>query len=93
MLLDLILRTYFSTNVLLARGYLYSPIENSEVKGFDAFHLIEDGNKTSLWLGEAKFYKDYHKPIRDVIEKIEKSLSDEYVNEKSNPPAMLGRME
>lgn len=79
-LLDLILRTYFSSNVLLARGYLYSPIENSEVKGFDAFHLIEDGNKTSLWLGEAKFYKDYHKPIRDVIEKIEKSLSDEYVN-------------
>lgn len=79
-LLDLILRTYFSTDVLLARGYLYSPIENSEVKGFDAFHLIEDENKTSLWLGEAKFYKDYHKPIRDVIGKIEKSLSDEYVN-------------
>lgn len=79
-LLDLILRAYFSTNVLLARGYLYSPIENGEVKGFDAFHLIEDENKTSLWLGEAKFYKDYHKPIKDVIKKIESSISDEYVN-------------
>lgn len=79
-LLDLVLRVHFSTNVLLARGYLYSPIENSEVKGFDAFHLIENGGKTSLWLGEAKFYKDYHKPIRDVLEKIKRSLSDEYVN-------------
>lgn len=79
-LLDLVLRAHFSTNVLLARGYLYSPIEKSEVKGFDAFHLIENAEKTSLWLGEAKFYEDYHKPIRDVLEKIEKTLSDEYVN-------------
>lgn len=79
-LLDLILRCFLKTNVLLARGYLYSPIENSEVKGFDAFHIIENDNKLDLWLGEAKFYMKFKKPITDVLEKLKISLSDGYVN-------------
>ena len=45
-LLDLILRVFLQTSVVAARGYFYSPIENSEAKGFDAFHLLErDGNE------------------------------------------------
>jgi hypothetical protein len=79
-LIDLILRCFLNTNVILARGYLYSPIENSEVKGFDAFHLIENKEKLDLWLGEAKFYVDFKKPITDVLEKLKISLSDEYVH-------------
>lgn len=79
-LLDLILRCFLKTDVLLARGYLYSPIENSEVKGFDAFHIIENDNKLDLWLGEAKFYIKFKKPITDVLEKLKISLSDGYVN-------------
>lgn len=79
-LIDLILRCFLNTNVILARGYLYSPIENSEVKGFDAFHLIESKDKLDLWLGEAKFYVDFKKPITDVIEKLKISLSDDYVH-------------
>ena len=38
-LLDLILRVFLQTSVVAARGYFYSPIENSEAKGFDAFHM------------------------------------------------------
>ena len=79
-LLDLILRCFLKTNVILARGYLYSPIENSEVKGFDAFHLIESKDKLDLWLGEAKFYVNYKKPITDVLAKIKTSLSDNYIH-------------
>lgn len=79
-LLDLILRCFLNTNVILARGYLYSPIENSEVKGFDAFHLVENKDKLDLWLGEAKFYVDFKKPITDVLEKLKTSLSDGYVH-------------
>ncbi|MFW6680360.1 DUF1837 domain-containing protein [Lacrimispora sp. AGF001] len=79
-LLDLILRCFLKTNVLLARGYLYSPIENSEVKGFDAFHLIDKDGKLDLWLGEAKFYINFRKPLSDVLKKLQISLSDEYVN-------------
>ncbi len=79
-LLDLILRCFFNTEVLLARGYLYSPIENSEVKGFDAFHLMQIDDKLSLWLGEAKFYINYKTPITDVLKKLKTTLSDEYIN-------------
>ncbi len=79
-LLDIILRGFLKTNVLLARGYLYQPINKSEVKGFDAFHLREKNDEVELWLGEAKFYVDYKKPISDVLEKIQLSLSDDYVN-------------
>ncbi len=79
-LLDLILRCFLNTNVILARGYLYSPIENSEVKGFDAFHLVENKDKLDLWLGEAKFYVDFKKPITDVLAKLKTSLSDDYVH-------------
>lgn len=79
-LIDLILRCFLKTNVILARGYLYSPIENSEIKGFDAFHLIENNEKLDLWVGEAKFYIDFKKPITDVLDKLKISLSDEYVH-------------
>ena len=79
-LLDLILRTFVNTKVLLARGYLYSPLEDAEVKGFDAFHLLEYDNHVELWLGEAKFYQNYAQPIQDVLKKISYALSDKYVN-------------
>ena len=78
-LLDLILRCFLNTDVLLARGYFYSVLEGGEPKGFDAFHLIENHERLDLWLGEAKFYVNYKKPITDVLEKLELSLSDEYV--------------
>ena len=53
-LLDLILRVFLQTSVVAARGYFYSPIENSEAKGFDAFHLLERDGNIDLWFGEAK---------------------------------------
>lgn len=79
-LLDLILRVFMKTSVIAARGYFYSPIENSEAKGFDAFHLIENNNKLDLWFGEAKFYTDYKQAITSVLKKLNTSLSDVYVN-------------
>lgn len=79
-LLDLILRTFLQTSVLAARGYFYSPIENSEAKGFDAFHLMERDEKIDLWFGEAKFYLRYKDAITPVLEKIHTSLSDDYMN-------------
>ena len=79
-LLDLILRCLMKTKVLLARGYFYSVLENGEPKGFDAFHLVEKDDRLDLWLGEAKFYLAYKKPITDVLEKLSISLSDRYVS-------------
>lgn len=79
-LLDLILRVFLRTSVLAARGYFYSPIENSEPKGFDAFHLMERNGNIDLWFGEAKFYIRYKDAITPVLEKLSTSLSDEYLN-------------
>ena len=79
-LLDLILRVFFRTNVVAARGYFYSPTENSEAKGFDAFHLMERDENIELWFGEAKFYLRYKDAITPVMEKLGTSLSDGYLN-------------
>jgi hypothetical protein len=79
-LLDLILRVIEQTNVLIARGYFYSPLENGEVKGFDAFHIMERNNETELWFGEAKFFKEYKSAISSVLDKINTSLSESYIN-------------
>lgn len=79
-LLDLILRVFLRTSVLAARGYFYSPIENSEAKGFDVFHLMERAGNIDLWFGEAKFYQQYKKAITPVLEKLDTSLSDGYLN-------------
>lgn len=48
-LLDLILRVFLRTSVVAARGYFYSPIENSEPKGFDAFHLMNRNGNINLF--------------------------------------------
>ena len=77
-LLDLILRAFIGTNVLVARGYFYSPIENSEAKGFDAFHLLSRDTGIDLWFGEAKFYLNYKDAITSVLKKLNTSLSDGY---------------
>ncbi len=79
-LLDLILRVFLRTSVVAARGYFYSPIENSEPKGFDAFHLMDRNGNIDLWFGEAKFYLRYKDAITPVIEKLATSLSDGYLN-------------
>lgn len=79
-LLDLILRVFLQTSVVAARGYFYSPIENSEAKGFDAFHLLERDGNIDLWFGEAKFYLRYKDAITPVMEKLGTSLSDGYLN-------------
>ena len=84
-LLDLILRVFLQTSVVAARGYFYSPIENSEAKGFDAFHLLERDGNIDLWFGEAKFYLRYKDAITPVMEKLGTSLSDGYLNRNLGP--------
>ena len=79
-LLDLFLRNYFHTDVLIARGYFYSPLEKSEPKGFDAFHIIDNKGRLELWFGEAKFHQSFTSGINSVLSKINYSISDDYLN-------------
>lgn len=78
-LLYSILLTMFKAKPLIARGYFYNPLENSETKGFDSYQLIENGSKIELWFGEAKFHKNHTTGIKSVLESITKVLSDDYL--------------
>ena len=77
-LLYSLLVTLFSTDVLISKGYFYSPLEKGEPKGFDAYHLIQHDDKVELWLGEAKFRNDYKKPIDEVLSGFSKTTSEGY---------------
>ena len=79
-LLHLILSQIHGTNTLVSRGHFYDPLENSETKGYDAYHLLENTNgEIELWFGEVKFHDDYY-VVNDILNKISVSLSDEYFN-------------
>lgn len=68
----------FSSNVLISKGYFYSPLEKGEPKGYDAYHLVQHDGKVELWIGEAKFRNDYKKPIDEVLSGFSKTTSEGY---------------
>lgn len=78
-ILHVILKIMFGTETIISKGYFFSPIENSESKGFDAYHLIEANGKIELWFGETKFHQNYKQAIDGVLGKIKTSLSDAYL--------------
>lgn len=90
--LDLILQHAFSSDVLLAKGYFYNPLENSETKGYDAYQFYYRDNQLSLLLGEVKFYASFEAAIKKVLDNLEKATSARYfhknilalINEKNN---------
>lgn len=90
--LDLVLQYAFSSNVLLAKGYFYNPLENSETKGYDAYQFYYDNNQLSLLLGEVKFYASFSAAVKKILDNLEKAVSPEYfsknvlalINEKGN---------
>ena len=63
----------------ISRGYFYNPLENSETKGYDSYHLIERNGITELWFGEVKFRNTHSSGINSAIENIEKAISDDYL--------------
>ena len=79
--LDLILQFQFSSNVLLAKGYFYNPLEDSEPKGYDAYQFYYSKEKgLSLLLGEVKFHASYTTAVVDVLKKLGKATSISYFN-------------
>lgn len=79
-LLYSILHILLGVKPLIARGYFYNPLENSETKGYDSYHLLERGGNLELWFGETKFHKNYKSGIDDVLRKIENAISDDYLD-------------
>ena len=78
-LLYSILMVMFKAKPLIARGYFYNPLENSETKGYDSYQLIEDGDTIELWFGEVKFHKNHGAGLKSIINNMCNVLSDSYL--------------
>lgn len=81
-LLQLVLDYFYHAQKCIARGYIYSPLENGETKGYDSYMMIEDDNgRIYLLFGEAKAYiQGYKISVDKIFEGINKALSDDYLN-------------
>lgn len=85
------LSVFYKSNAFISRGYFYQPLEKSETKGYDAYHLIEDRDNIELWFGEVKFRADYKSGISSALGNIQKAISDDYLN--SNLLAISGQLD
>lgn len=89
-LLNILLSYLFETKKIIAKGYFFSPIENSESKGYDNFHFLKDEEENiELWFGEAKMYQSLKDAITKVLDNIDKALSINYLDK--NVRAIISR--
>lgn len=81
-LLHLILDYFFHAQKCIARGYMYHPLENGEIKGYDSYLMVEEENGSiSLFFGEAKAYiSGFRESIEAIFEGIEGDLNDAYLH-------------
>lgn len=69
----------YSADPVISRGYFYDPLESSETKGYDSYHIIEVDDEVELWFGEVKFRVTHSSGIKSALKNIDKALSDEYL--------------
>ena len=66
----------YHTEPVISKIYMKTS-RSDTVKGFDCVHALADGDELdSLWLGEAKFYKDMSGAIREAVDSI-RTLSED----------------
>ena len=78
LLLHAILREVFNSQPAISKLY-FKTSTNETVKGFDAVHVVENGNNLELWLGEAKFHKDSSGAIRNVITELKDHTDADWI--------------
>ena len=78
-LLYSLLYQFYSSKPLISRGYFYNPLEGSETKGYDSYHLIENDGDVELWFGEVKFRSTLWGGAKHAIGGLDKALSDKYL--------------
>jgi hypothetical protein len=60
----------------------YKSARNNTVKGFDAVHVVGPPDEMELWLGEAKFYSDFKRAVREVVVELEKHIQTDYLRDE-----------
>jgi len=80
-LLYSILKHFYHSKPIISRGYFYNPLENSETKGYDSYHIVEDEGNVALWFGEVKFRTTLASCAKSAIEGLDKAFSDSYLED------------
>lgn len=80
-LLHALLREVFDSEPAISKIF-YKTANNETVKGFDAVHVVENGEDLELWLGEVKFYKDAQAAIRDISAEIREHTKNDYLRDE-----------
>lgn len=78
LLLHIAIRQVFETIPAVSK-YFYKDSSNEIVKGFDAVHVIANGDALELWLGEAKFYTAISSAITSVVQEIHDHTDRNYL--------------
>jgi hypothetical protein len=83
LLLHAIVRQVHNSIPAISKIY-YKTANNDTVKGFDAVHVVGPPEDMELWLGEAKFYENIGRAIRDVVAELETHLGTDYLRAEFN---------
>ena len=76
--LHIAIRQVFNSIPAISKIY-YKTANNETVKGFDAVHVVGSGDALELWIGEAKFYDDIGRAIRDVVTELNQHTQTDYL--------------
>lgn len=74
-------RQVFGSLPAISKIY-YKSANNETVKGFDAVHVVVGDNGLELWLGEAKFYNEINRAIRDVVDELNVHTERDYLRDE-----------
>lgn len=77
-LLHAMIRQRFKTIPAISK-YYYKDASNDTVKGFDAVHVVVNGDELELWLGEAKFYEKLSDAITAITEELKEHTQRDYL--------------
>lgn len=80
-LLCTILKALYGKDSFIARGRFFDPLENSETKGYDSYHIFDNKGQIELWFGEVKFHESHNTAINSVMGNINKALSINYLGQ------------
>lgn len=78
-LLFLMLQKFYNLDTVISRGHFYNPLNNTETTGYDTYQMVQKSDGcVELWFGEVKFHKSFRTGVRQILNKISHSLSDDY---------------
>jgi hypothetical protein len=77
-LLHAVLRQVFGT-IPAVKKVFFKDSQNDTVKGFDAVHVVAEGQQLELWLGEVKVYTTISRAIHDAVQELKEHTNRDYL--------------